>query len=234
MVSLGFFFQESDEVAVVGEDIEVVVFVVAAEVAVVLYELGAGPESCIESIFLPFQEEEGIGRNLEVTDFYVMGGEYELVGFFFYQEGEPDEIFLQFGVHVGEALIYENHMITNGLQAGEDGAEGEGFDGALGESVGVDVGEIAVGDGECLFVFEENGVRLGQGAVGGGGLCDDAMGNPGFWDEGDHIFDRIIQDGKYFGNHGDIDVCESAHADGVTMEAGEGKPELNACPPNGS
>ena len=118
MAGLAVFFEECDEAAVVGKDAEVVVFVVAAEVAIVLYEFGAGPECGVEAVFFSLQEEEGVGGEFKVADFYIVGGEDELAIFFFHQEGEPDEVFLQFGVHVGEAFVYEDHVIIDDLQAG--------------------------------------------------------------------------------------------------------------------
>ena len=118
MVSLAIFFEERDEAAVVGEDTEVVVLVVAAEIPIILYELGAGPESRIESVFFSFQEKESIGGQLEVADFHIVGREDELAISFLHQEGEPDEVFLQLGVHVRETLVYEDHMVIDDLQAG--------------------------------------------------------------------------------------------------------------------
>lgn len=85
-----------------------------------------------------------------------------------------------------------------------------------------------------MAIFEANGVGFGRVAVGDGGLCDGGGGRLGFRNEGDDVFDGVVQDGKNFGNHRDIDVRESALADGIIAEAGEGEPKLDICPPKGS
>ena len=97
--------------------------------------------------------------------------------------------------------------------------------------MGADSREVAVGDGELLAVFEADGVGFGRDAIGDGGLCDGSRGNPGLRYEGDHILDGIIQNGKDFGNHGDIDMREPALTDGIIVEAREGEPELDMFPP---
>ena len=73
--------QKSDQTAIVWENAEIVIFVVIAETAVIFDEFCVSPEGFVEAFFVSFEEQEGIGGKLQVTDFNVVCCKKELAVF---------------------------------------------------------------------------------------------------------------------------------------------------------
>lgn len=143
-----------------------------------------------------------MGGKAQVANFCIVGGEEELAVFFFYQEGEPNQIFFEFGMHVGEAFVHEDGVVVCVFQVGKYGTEGNGFRGALGESFGLDLGKVSVGDGLFLAVFETDGVGFRFGVVADDGVSDGRYFRCRilrcFRYEGDDFFYGVVEDGKNF------------------------------------